>query len=330
MLPFVLLFSAVVPGLLLVWYFHSRDASPVSARRLWATFAYGCVCAIPAVFLASIFRKFFGVDGGLAGAAFKSFIEAGLAEETAKLSVLMFFSLRVSRFTDPMDGLVYGATASLGFATLENVLYVAENGFGTAIVRAVLSVPGHAFFGAIMGYFVGRARTLPAGTSVVPLTLRGLAVAVILHGLYDFGLFGAGAVAEKRPGQSLSDGQVMLALALLGVTITAFISAWWLTARFVRKLRAEQDADPYHHIRNASEEHIPPPPQKRGNPLRWLWLLLGGLMATAGGLLLLLALFSPVIAQHGDEPRAIFAFCMIFGLPPFILGIFLFRLGLRS
>jgi RsiW-degrading membrane proteinase PrsW (M82 family) len=57
-----------------------------------------------------------------------------------------------------MDGVVYGAVASLGFATLENILYVTPNGFAVAAARAFTAVPGHALLGVIMGYYVGRAK----------------------------------------------------------------------------------------------------------------------------------------------------------------------------
>ena len=92
-------------------------------------------------------------------------------------------------FNEPMDGIIYGVTASLGFATVENIFYVM--GFGaisTAIARAFLSVPSHAAFGGIMGYYLGLAK--PFGTEhnkkkERQLIITGLAIAIILHGIFD-------------------------------------------------------------------------------------------------------------------------------------------------
>ncbi len=340
MSPLVLLFSAIVPGLFLVWYFHSRDASPIAARRLWATFIYGCLCTIPAVLVGLVIQQIIPVRGGLQAVAVTAFLQAGLAEEAAKLIVLLGYSLRSHQITDPMDGLVYGATASLGFATLENVLYVADGGVGTAIMRAILSVPAHAFFGAVMGYYVGRARTLENGKgNPNRLILQGLLTAAFLHGLYDFGLFGAGTVVETSVGRrNLSDEQTLLALGMITLTIVAFVSAWRMTLRFVRQLRSEQQVLlPMRDDLNAavligspslSGTPLPPPGMPRHALVQWVWLLLGGILASIGGIFLLIAACTPFLAEAGQNPIDVSLGALIVGIPFSLLGLWLFRLGL--
>ena len=61
-------------------------------------------------------------------------------------------------FDEPLDGVVYGVAVALGFATLENLLFVARLGLGVAWMRALFAVPAHALFGATMGYYAGRAK----------------------------------------------------------------------------------------------------------------------------------------------------------------------------
>src|SRR4029450_10832400 len=61
-------------------------------------------------------------------------------------------------FDEPLDGVVYGVAVALGFATLENFLFVARLGLGVAWMRALFAVPAHALFGATMGYYAGRAK----------------------------------------------------------------------------------------------------------------------------------------------------------------------------
>ena len=92
-----------------------------------------------------------------------------IPEETFKYLVLTRYSARHRAFDEPMDGIVYGAVASLGFAALENLLYVGSGDLGTAVARAATAVPGHAFTGAIMGYYVGQARFGPLGSASGPL-----------------------------------------------------------------------------------------------------------------------------------------------------------------
>jgi hypothetical protein len=78
---------------------------------------------------------------------------------------------------------VYGASAGGGFAVFENIFYVLDNGFETAILRAVLSVPGHIFWGSISGYWLAKFKIQGVGT--LPMLTFGLGVAVISHGLFN-------------------------------------------------------------------------------------------------------------------------------------------------
>jgi RsiW-degrading membrane proteinase PrsW (M82 family) len=109
---------------------------------------------------------------------------AAIPEECFKFLVLRGYSSRRPSFDEPMDGVVYGAAASLGFATFENIIYVHAGGFWTALVRAFSAVPAHACDGALMGYCVGQARFNPERKRASWL---GLFVAIIFHGFYDYG-----------------------------------------------------------------------------------------------------------------------------------------------
>jgi RsiW-degrading membrane proteinase PrsW (M82 family) len=78
---------------------------------------------------------------------------------------------------------------SLGFAALENVLYVMQSGFETGIMRAFTSVPGHAIFGVFMGYFYGHAKLAEAqgrASEMREYLTLSLLVPLLLHGVYDF------------------------------------------------------------------------------------------------------------------------------------------------
>ena len=135
----------------------------------------------------------------------KYFFGVAFVEEAVKFSVLVFITRKNKSFNSLFDGLIYSVFVSLGFAALENVFYVLDYGFTTAVMRAFLSVPGHMFFAVMMGYHysmwhifdktaqverelkaAGRispdAREYSSGGSIALC----LIVPVIAHGLYDF------------------------------------------------------------------------------------------------------------------------------------------------
>lgn len=118
--------AAVLPAVLLVWYFQARDMFPEPPGVLWLTFAYGCLSVIPAVILGVTLEQTFQATHALSAAAFEAFVIAALCEEACKLAVLLGYSFRHSAFDEPMDGIVYGATASLGFAVLHNIDYTSS------------------------------------------------------------------------------------------------------------------------------------------------------------------------------------------------------------
>ena len=148
--------SAIVPSLLLIWYFHSRDVYPEPPRVIWATFGLGVLTVIPILMVALPVAKLLGeFENPYVHGLNEAFFTAAIPEELFKFLVVALYCARHKEFDEPMDGIVYGAVASLGFATFENVLYVAQGGAGVAILRALSAVPGHACMGAIMGYFAG-------------------------------------------------------------------------------------------------------------------------------------------------------------------------------
>ncbi|MFH2005449.1 MAG: PrsW family glutamic-type intramembrane protease [bacterium] len=176
--------SAVAPSAFLLWYIYSRDIHPEPKGFIAATFGLGAAVAVPVlIFVYSLQAAVATPPGVWSKAAYTAFLHAAIPEEGFKFLVLMTFCWFSRHFDEPFDGIVYGATASLGFATLENFLYVSQGGLWVAILRAFTAVPGHAFCGVVMGHFIGRAKF--AETGRVRLTLLGLALATILHGLYD-------------------------------------------------------------------------------------------------------------------------------------------------
>jgi RsiW-degrading membrane proteinase PrsW (M82 family) len=228
MLTSLLAVSAVVPSALLVWYFHARDAYPEPPRVLWTTFGLGVLTVFPVLLIGYPLQHAAElVANPIASSLLGALFVAAIPEEFVKLLVLLGYNMRNRAFDEPMDGIVYGVVASLGFATLENILFVFGGGISVAVSRAFTAVPLHAFVGAIMGYYVGQAWRLPAERT--RYILRGYGFAVLLHMLYDFPLMAMAEVDE-----------VWTVFALGVFTLVVLFVCWMWTLRLVRRLRREQ------------------------------------------------------------------------------------------
>lgn len=117
------------------------------------------------------------------------FLVVGLSEELCKYLLLRFRSWHSIHFNCQFDGVVYAVFVSLGFALAENVGYVLKYGLGTALMRAVTAVPGHACFGVFMGAFYGSARHYENKGQTEKsrcMQFLSLLVPVLLHGAYDY------------------------------------------------------------------------------------------------------------------------------------------------
>jgi RsiW-degrading membrane proteinase PrsW (M82 family) len=310
----------VTPSLLLLWYFHSRDVYPEPGRVVWTTFALGVLTAGPVLLFALPMGAFLELlSDPFAAGAYEAFVLAAIPEETLKLAVLLWYARRHSAFDEPMDGLVYGVAASLGFATLENILYVAQGGLGVAILRAVTSIPGHATFGAIMGYYVGQAH-FSRGRGRL-FVAKAWFIPVLLHGLYDTPLLSAAGVSAA--------GYAEVASALL-VAVPVILGVSVVTAlKMARGLRASQLA-----AGPLPERGVLPtpadPPRPRGTGLWWIAVLGGGLLASAGGLVAVAVVLAWSQGELGGYGVGMILLSIaLFGVAPLVGGLALFRLGTR-
>ena len=326
--------SAIAPSLLLVWFFHTRDAFPEPPRVLWTTFFLGMVIVAPVLLFAwPAYLLAQEIDAALVHGFIAAFFGAAIPEEAFKLLVLWGYSMRQSAFDEPLDGIVYGATASLGFATLENVLYVSSEGGAVAVLRAFTAVPSHAFLGAIMGYYVGRARFSADRDRRRSLMFKALAIPILLHGAYNFPLLAANALEQPDSLAALP----VLALLLLVPAVLVLEGVW--TLRLVRRGRHLQLAGGP----PAAPPPLPAPPERSvaagperavaatarsGRLADWALTVLGGLLASAGGLMTLgVALGLVIGGVDSEEVGAILLGTMIIGVLPAAGGCGLFLWG---
>lgn len=173
---------AVAPGLAICFFFFYKDAhNPEPARYLLVSFLLGMLAVLPAGIIE--LRLFRSTPHSIPETLFTAYFVVGLVEEGAKYLMLRSYGFARSSFDEPLDGIVYAVMVSMGFATLENAGYIWRHGYEVAILRMFTSVPAHASFAVVMGYFAGKAKFDPARRPL--LLLCGLLGAAFLHGTYD-------------------------------------------------------------------------------------------------------------------------------------------------
>ena len=182
---------AIIPGLLIIAYVYGKDKvekEPIGLIMKLIMFgAISCIVAgIAESALASMLPQY--REGTIQYALQTSFCLAAFCEEILKYLATRLGSWKHPAFNYRFDGIVYGVSAAVGFAVFENIGYIASYGLATAVTRAFLAVPLHAFCGAFMGMFYSYSKKAAIvgqrGTSRM-FTLLALIVPMIIHGIYD-------------------------------------------------------------------------------------------------------------------------------------------------
>jgi RsiW-degrading membrane proteinase PrsW (M82 family) len=223
----LLLALAIAPGLAICVYIFLRDQFNREPRkRLIICFFLGILSALIAAIAEPLLIGHFQLDPAesILSAFLIAFVMVALVEEWSKYIMVRFYAFGKPEFDEPFDGIVYSVMVSMGFATVENIAYVMQYGYGTAIMRMFLSVPAHACFAIIMGYYMGKAKF--AGRRRRLVLMAGLFWAVFWHGSYDLFLF---LRENKMLGRYVSDG------LLFGGAITSFLLALQLAGRAMKE-----------------------------------------------------------------------------------------------
>ncbi len=179
--------SPIIFVLIFIYFMDKYEKEPI--RLLLSNFFLGAVGSViittvmyviidipfPLTDRTSIFEQFI-----------KAFFVVGLSEEFSKYIVVRYHAQTSREFNEPFDGIVYAVMVSMGFAATENIMYVAQGGMETALIRGFTAVPAHATFAILMGYYMGKAKF---SNNRVLLNLTGLLLAALFHGAYDFFLF---------------------------------------------------------------------------------------------------------------------------------------------
>jgi protease PrsW len=188
--------SGVIPAIVAMWVVDRLDAKrpePASLRRL--VVLAGMLSVVPAILFETWITHDVGgqllpLDITYQGASFKAFLVAAAIEEACKIAMIYWLVWRRPEFDERMDGIVYASRAGLGFALVENCLYLLaqptlKGQLVVWVMRAFLAVPGHAMWTGMIGGMAARRRFDGKGLGLI----GGYLLAVAFHGAYDCSVF---------------------------------------------------------------------------------------------------------------------------------------------
>jgi len=193
----VLAALSAVPAVALVayvWYGDPTHREPVESLAI--TFVLSVIFAAIAALVNTLLGGLFDLIP-IVGTILFFFVVVGPIEETVKWLSIRVYAYETSEFDAVVDGAVYGAVAGLGFATIENTLYIAQGymqaatmgdmaqiqrAVGTSLSRALVG-PGHVLYSAFAGYYLGLAKFNPDNRG--PIVVKGLLIATLIHATYN-------------------------------------------------------------------------------------------------------------------------------------------------
>lgn len=233
--------SGVIPAVIAMWIVDRLDAKRPEPRRTRRLVAFvGMLSVIPALILEVVISGHASawIEPQLTyqGASFQAYVIAAAIEEACKILVVYWVVWRRPEFDERMDGIVYACRAGLGFALVENVMYLlnqqsVEGQIYVWVLRALLAVPGHAMWTGMIGALAARRRFDGQGLGLI----GGYLLAVAFHGTYDVSVF------VQRPLHL--EGRDALGHAMVLVPVALTVLAFFVLRSMARTALRLDDAE---------------------------------------------------------------------------------------
>jgi len=214
-----LLLITILPPILIVIIFAASDKFKEPNKEIFLIFISGILITIPAYFANTFLYDLYSNYSFISESFAASFLSAAVVEEGLKFLILYFVVYRLREFNEPMDAIVYGVCASLGFAALENIYYVWNasawdvNPIRMLIERSIYPLAAHGICGVMMGYFFMKHVFFHKSKSL----FLSFLIPYFLHGFYNYFI----------------DINFWISLALV-------IVSWFIGIKLFLKLRQEQ------------------------------------------------------------------------------------------
>ncbi|GET22603.1 PrsW family glutamic-type intramembrane protease [Prolixibacter denitrificans] len=217
-----LILLAIAPVIIILFYIYWRDKYEKEPFYLLARgLLFGVISVLPVTLVEGVLMMFGPLFTGYWNTFYQAFVVAGATEEGFKFLASFILVWHSREFNQRFDGIVYAVFVSMGFALVENLLYVfsSPDGLSVGLTRALTAVPAHAMFGVLMGFHLSLAKFYPQARRL----FLGYAFLIpfTFHGLYDFIL--------------MSGNQILLALFVPFIIYMVF--------RVHRRMKLLSDAD---------------------------------------------------------------------------------------
>lgn len=186
---FFALLGGFVPALLWLWFWLTEDREHPEPKRMIAlAFLVGCLT----VLLVLPFQKvaFSTIEAGL-----PLIIALAIIEEIMKAGIALMVVLWRKDIDEPVDQMVYMVTVALGFAALENMLYLLNPLSGGYFIESIVtgnlrflgSTLLHVLASGVVGLALARAFYAPHYQKVAAWIL-GVILATLLHVVFNFSI----------------------------------------------------------------------------------------------------------------------------------------------
>ena len=227
----IIFILAILPVIVLASYIYKKDKyekEPLSMLIL--AFFLGMLAIPMDLVVVGIINAM--IPGGTV--FYQAFFEAGIPEEFCKWALFMLVIWRNKNFDEFFDGIVYACFIGLGFACIENMMYVFDSesystALHTGVVRALLSVPGHFLFAVIMGYFLGMAKFRPQQRG--KYLILSYVCPVIAHGIFDYLLMLSSALTENN--------MELIGASLFLIFLYLDVKMWKIGVRQIAKMQEQ-------------------------------------------------------------------------------------------
>ena len=185
-----ILFLAVLPVIcFMYWTYYKDKYEKEPLFKLAKYFLLGVLASILAIYIEKYFTKV-NIFNGISNSIYIAFFVAGLIEEGLKSSILIPFLLREKDFNEKLDGIIYSIFLSLGFATVENIIYLMREklylSFRLGLTRGLISIPAHIMFATTMGYYISKYKFSKENYKNYKYLFQAIIIPILLHGVFDF------------------------------------------------------------------------------------------------------------------------------------------------
>lgn len=180
---------AILPVIFfIVWIYFKDKYDKEPPLKLLQYFILGILVSILAIFLELYFSRL-NIFSGIAGSLYTAFFVAAFTEEGLKSIILIPVLLKDKNFNEKLDGIIYSIFLALGFATIENIIYLTRERldlyFELGITRALISIPSHVMFAITMGYYISKYKFAKENKKSKYL-IYAIIIPILFHGVFDF------------------------------------------------------------------------------------------------------------------------------------------------